>query len=68
MYVKNREFEELAAGQSPGLEDEGGEESSSQVVGPLQEDGPSLVHVVLPSVRLHHNGQGVGSAQIADKG
>jgi hypothetical protein len=47
----------MAAGQFPGLEDEGREDDSSQVVGQLQENGLSLVHVVLPSVRLHHNGQ-----------
>jgi len=58
----------MAAGQYPGLEDEGSEESSSQVVGQLQENGLSLVHVVLPSMRLHHNGQSGGSAQVADKG
>jgi hypothetical protein len=58
----------MAAGQFPRLEDEGSEESSSQVVGQLQENGLSPVHVVLPSVRLHHNGQSGGSAQVEDKG
>jgi hypothetical protein len=55
-------------GQFSGLEDEGSEESSSQVVGQLQENSLPLVHVVLPSVRLHHNGQSGVSAQVADKG
>ena len=68
MYIKNRGSRSMAVGRFPGLEDEGGEESSSQVVGQLQENGLSLVHVVLPSVRLHHNGQSGGSAQQADKG
>ena len=58
----------MAAGHFPGLEDEGSEESSSQVVGQLQENSMSLVHVVLPSVRLHRNRQSGGSAQVADKG
>ena len=58
----------MAAGRFPRLEDEGSEESSSRVVGQLQENGPSLVDVVLPSVRLHHNGQSGGSAQVADGG
>ena len=58
----------MAAGQFPDVEDEGSEESSSQVVGQLQENGLSLVDVVLPSVRFHHNGQSGGSAQVADKG
>ena len=58
----------MAAGRFLGLEDEGSEESSSRVVGQLQENGPSLVDVVLPSVRLHHNGQSGGSAQVADRG
>ena len=58
----------MAVGQFSGLEDEGSEESSSQVVGQLQENSLPLVHVVLPSVRLHHNGQSGVSAQVADKG
>ena len=58
----------MAAGQFPRLEDEGSEESSSQAVGELQENGLSLVLVVFLSVRLHHNGQSGGSARVADKG
>jgi hypothetical protein len=58
----------MAAGHFPRLEEEGSEESASQVAVQLQENGLSLVLVVLPSVRLHHNGQCGGSAQVADKG
>ena len=46
----------MAAGHFPRLEEEGSEESASQVAVQLQENGLSLVHVVLTSVRLHHNG------------
>ena len=44
------------------------ERAARQVVGQLQENGLSLVHVVLPSARLRHDGQSGGSAQVADKG
>lgn len=42
--------------------------AARQVVGQPQENDLFLVHVVLPSVRLHHNRQSGGSAQVADKG
>ena len=58
----------MAAGHFLRLEEEGSEESASQLVGQLQENGLSLVRVVLLSVRLHHNGQSGVSAQVADKG
>src|SRR5687767_8253070 len=54
----------MAAGQFLGLVEEGREEWSYQVVGQLKENGLSLETVVLPSVRLHHNGQSGGSAQV----
>lgn len=67
-YLKNRGFEEYGRRTIPGLENEGSEESSVQVVGRLQENGPFPVHAVLPSVRLQRDGQSGGSDQVADKG